>query len=706
MTMDVSLRLRLQNQLSKEAKVAERDLRDLANTAKRLGTTRSNHLGRDLNEIRSAASKSEGAIGKLGSKARQLNQINTDAAEREIRNLGSAATQTGEKITAARSKLQRFGKLETGNLDKVAGNLERIDRPAASVNTSMGLLSGTASSAIGALAAFASVDGIVRGLERMSEKFRELNRDVASVAVTAEMRNPETVAKMEKSNETLSIRYGIGQKDVNSARKTYAAAGVGIDQQESILDPTLKAAKAGDSTGETISQAVIALQQNLKVKDTEVPAALDMMSKGAKLGSFEVDAMAKNFPKLGSLYATTGRSGLDATAELVALAQIVRMGAGTQDQASTNLENILSKLTSPDTVDNFADKDVDIEKIKQRSLKNGTPYMLDLVDEVMKITGGDEFRIGELFGDMQAKQALLPLINNREKFTEFLKEIRTNASGTVDADYNFLRELPKERADRRSAAQEATAKQVGGVYEGVISPVKDFFLRIMNTEYRREEGKVEEKQRLGNVDIEDLTSRISDKQRQLGNLPRPRFGDVDALGSARSTLELEIQQLRIELDAARSVQQREGDLGKTTWQIPVPESRPGPVPEFRPPKPKDVDLSGAAERAMQTYNEKLDSEGDRAIGIASEKAAEMQRVLNFTAQPTIAPTFVPPSSGGSTAPASEKHSSLQNSSSLNLTQNISTPNPKLAALKARRDQARAIQQAKARSLHDVGRGLA
>ncbi len=46
------------------------------------------------------------------------------------------------------------------------------------------------------------------------------------------------------SNEKLAIRYGQSQTEVNSARKSYAAAGIGLESQEAILDPTLKAAKA------------------------------------------------------------------------------------------------------------------------------------------------------------------------------------------------------------------------------------------------------------------------------------------------------------------------------------------------------------------------------------------------------------------------------------------------------------------------------
>jgi hypothetical protein len=49
---------------------------------------------------------------------------------------------------------------------------------------------------------------------------------------------------------------------------------------------------------------------------------------------------------------------------------------------------------------------------------------------------------------------------------------------------------------------------------------------------------------------------------------------------------------------------------------------------------------------------------------------------------------------------------LQQSSNVRLTQNITTPNAKLAAVKARREQSRAIEQARSRSFYDLGPRLA
>ncbi|CDZ45600.1 phage tail tape measure protein [Neorhizobium galegae] len=680
--MNVALKLRLLYE-ARNAKEAERDLKELKRAGDQLGRVKADGLGKGLAGVRREADRSEKAIIQLDRQTRRLNTARTDMAEREIKALGTAGKAAQRDLDGLEKKLRSVdGK-----------KFQQMEKPASALDGTMLSLGKNAAGAIAGLAAFASVDNIVRGLEALSAQFRRLDRDVASVAVTAEMRTPDAIEKIAKSNQRLSIRYGLGQTEVNSARKSYAAAGFGLDQQEAILDPTLKAAKAGDSTGETMSQAIIAAQQNLGVKSEEVPAALDMMAKGSKLGSFEVDAMAKNFPALGTMLAGTGRSGLGGWAELVALAQVTRMGAGSQDEAAANLQNLIAKLTSKDTVDNFEKKGVSLPNLRKKAGSQGTAYLTAVMDEVMRLTDGDTFKIGELFGDQQAGLALKPLLANRAKYEDFLRQIMKESSGTVDADYDFLRSRPQERADRRGAALQATGDKVGSSYEAFVGPIKEWFVRLANSDYAIQERGYDETKRLGGVDVEALQADIAEREKRLGAIPAAK-GDVDVLYSARQTLVQEIQQLKMELEAATKVQ-TEGkgpDLGKTTGTIPVPLPRPD--------QQLDKDMSGAAEKAMNGYNQTLDAAGDQAVQIAREKSAQIQDALTFTATPTIAPTFAPPTPSPAAGP--DKRSSIAPVTNSKVTQYISSPNSKMAAIRARREQGRAIRLAMAGAYDDLG----
>lgn len=692
MTLDVALRLRLQNQLSREAKVAERDLKDLRGEAQKLGSSGgADKLGKNIRDVGREAKRAEMPVRDLDRQARKLNQISTGNAEKEIKALGTAGLKAKRDLDGLGHKLREINRADSGKFD-------RMNTSAGRLNSTVGLIGATASGAFAGLMAFASADNIIRGLEALTDRFRTLNREVASVAVTAEMRTPEAIQSISSSNERLAMRYGYKQSDVNEARKAYAAAGIDLSSQESVLDPTLKAAKAGDSTGETLASAVIAAKQNLGVKDSEVPAALDMMAKGAKLGSFEVDAMAKNFPALGTMLAGTGRQGLGGWAELVALSQVVRMGAGSQDEAATNLRNLLSKVTSQDTVKNFKEKGVDLSQLKKRSDREGKPYLTAIMDEVMRLTKGDEFKINELFGDQQAGLALKPLLSNRKTYETFLAEILSSSSGTVDADYEFLRNLPQERSERRGAALEATGNRLGEKWDWLTEPFREWFVGAVNPDYERQENAITRRQTVMGDSPEAIEAEIKAKLDDLEKLPRPRTGDVDLLSSQRGNLQLEIDNLKGYLDEVRRAQEGSsggagGDLGKSTGTIPLPK--------FRAVEQKlGGDLSPAASEAMQGYNDKLGSELDRAIALAGEKVAQMLQILNFTAQPTVQPTFVQPS-GSAGATAGEQHTSISPSSN-RFNQTIISPNSKHAGMQARRE----IQKAQARTLHDTGRRLA
>ncbi|MFN3440833.1 MAG: phage tail tape measure protein [Rhizobium rosettiformans] len=517
----------------------------------------------------------------------------------------------------------------------------------------------------------------------MAARFRDLNREIASVAITADMKSPEGMARIKGSNEKLGIRYGLTQQSVNTARSDYTAAGLGFGQQEQILEPTLKAAVAQNASPSTIANSVVSMLQNLGIKEAEIPQALDMMAKGTDLGRFEVEAFAKNLPKLATMYSGTGRQGLPALAELVTAAQVVMTSSGSQDIAANNLDNLIGKLSSPDTVKNFSDAGVDLEEIKKRSTERGTPYMLDVVDEVMRVTGGNEFRIGELFGDKEAKMALAPLIDKRELFDQWLAQIRDGSAGMVDSNFNFRETTSAQQAARRAAAVEVTGNKVGEAYDRQMSPLADRAVRIINPEYNRLRTIEEEPEKLKQtgerrLELENELLRLQGLARDWGD-----FG-AGALGPQINRLREQLNTLTEEEGAI--IQNARDAAGQGA-------SLSGPAE-----KSLGADLGPAADQAMAGYNATLGKELDKAVAISAEKAGEMQRVLNFTAQPTIQPNFLPPA-GAPASPAPGQQSSL---SPANINQTINSPN----AMHAGRQSARNIQRAQARSLYDTGRRLA
>lgn len=728
--LDVSVRLRLDEDLSKKGDKVERALKDIKKAAEQLGRSSSGRLSQDMARLADAGRRAKADLEKARGAAVKLNTVKTDRSEREVRQLGKAADRARADLDQARSAGRKLDRLRTDRSERELRQLgrraehlrrdfnranaakKRLAAPTRALGSAMTLLGDSAKGAFTALTAFLAVDRIVDNLNRMKEAAEDLDRELASVAVTAEMRDPKVIEELKKRDETFQRRYGLVPKDVGAARQSFAAAGFPVAEQDAVLDPTLKAAKAGDSTGTVMSRAVIALLQNLNVSVKDIPAALDMMSKGAKLGSFEVDAMAQDFPSLGALYRGSGREGLDAVAELVALAQIVRMGAGNQSEAATNLQRILSSIFAPDAVKNFEEKGVDLAKLAERAKQNDQPYILAIVDEIMRLTGGDEFQIGELFGNMQAKSALRPLIENREKYDEFLQQIRNESAGTVEQDWKFLRDRPKEERERRGAVWGQVGREAGAFWGSVVDPIAEQLTRLVSPEYRRQEVRADYDRKLRETDLAAKRAEIADLEADLAARPKPKY-DFGIPDLVADQIRAEIQRKRQELKAAEEAQ-RPADQGgpKTIDDLQPTTMSREPRPRVKPPKitgqlkgELGTDLSAAATEAMDGYNTKLAVEGQKAVAIAQRIAGEIRAILSFNASPTVSPRFGG-AGGGAPAPASAGRAAggTGGAQQVSFNQHFhSRGDSKSVARRVQRAQNRAIRVSRAGALHDTGR---
>jgi TP901 family phage tail tape measure protein len=692
--LDVSLKLRLENQLSREAERAERDLKQLRKTADGLNRRNGNGLDRELGDVARKARDAGRALELPADKIKALNRLSTDKAEAELKQLRKAAKAAGEGVDKLRGQFDQLNnhvKRSADGIREFQSRMRRnseIQRPAERLNQTMGWLATSTGNAFTGLLAFASVDNILRGLSQLEEGFNKVEAAAAAVAATAEMRTPEAVASITASNSGLGLKYGLPTEQVNNARNVFAAANFDLPRQEAILDPTVKAASAAGSSPETMARAVTAGMNNLGIGEKDVPAFLDQLLKGGKEGEFEIGAMARYFPELGALYRASGRTGLNASAELIALAQTVRKGTGNEDEAATNLKNLLSKITSPDTVKNFQEKGVRLERLAASANKSGTPYIIALLDEVERLTGGDAFKIGELFGDMQAKSALRPLLENRDFYRDTLTAVRDGSRGAVDRDEEFIGDTSQARADRRAAAWAATGRTVGGVWSSVVSPFRDNILGLINPAWSRSEGARAERKRLRNLDLEALEADIAETQDRISARPKMRFDLPDL---EKQNLELRLQQLQVQLERARKAQGVSGpvsgaDEATGAGGIPVPA-----------PKPKLEKLSGqlgdAGQMAGQRFASALGLEAAKAGAIADELKAR----FSFNATPTITPSY------SAAQPSKHAGGGGGGTGATTINQRIhGSSDPTRTARAVTREQNRAIRMARARALHDTG----
>lgn len=719
--LDVSLRLRLDSDLDKEGERSERALKDIARAAKDLDGARIGRFDRELKDIERASDRAEKNLKDVKRAGDALGAVRTDRAERELRDMGRQADIVERKLHEARQaagrldqRLARTGRRGMTGLDGRLGHshrqLDRLDQrlgaygrvgtPTRALDMAMGGLAASAGSAFAAIGAFVTVDNIVRGLNQVAAATRDLDEQMANLANTAETRTEAAIERsIEKVNE-LAVRYGLFTNQVTDTQAAFTAADITGERQDRVMDPNLRAARATGTPGPVIASATIAALRNLGISEDEIPAFLDQLIFAGKKGSFEVEAVARYAPQLFAGYARSGRTGLDASAEVLGMAQIVREATGTEEEAARFLQNLFDKVFAPDAVKNFGEAGIDLQAIKKRAQEAGTSYVIAVIDEVLKLSGSDpdSFLVGELIPDRQARGALEALSVRREALDKMIDEIVNQSAGTVDEDYRFIRDRPKARADRRAAALSETGRQAGEAYSRFYDPLADAATRFLNPRFRAQERAIDEENRLRGLDTEAMRFELERYRQELATRRETPWADP-----GRTLIEDKIRQLEADLRAAEALQPGDQSIG-----VPRPADTPLRVPTTDVPLPPrrpdlegalDADLTVPGRQSMNGYNEAIEQGSQQALSTIKTYVDRMVATASFTATPTISPRFVTPA-----APAVPASAPPAAAAPATVTQNINgAGDPVKVARAVKREQNRSIRLARARALHDTGR---
>lgn len=245
-------------------------------------------------------------------------------------------------------------------------------------------------------------------------------------------------------------------------------AGKGLDPKLglNLLKPIGMAATAYEAEIKDLAEATYAVYGNLRVPITDAAQALDIMAKAGKDGSFELKDMAKYFPTLAAAAQGLGQEGVPAVADLAAALQIAARGAGSADEAATNVGNLLQKITAKQTVKAFKDMGVDlVGSLKALEREGRTPIeaIAELTNKTLK---GDMSRLGYLFEDAQVQKALRPLIRDINDYRA-IRAKALSSKGTVNRDFA---ERMKDEAQRAKQSAIA-AERLKTVYGTALLPI-------------------------------------------------------------------------------------------------------------------------------------------------------------------------------------------------------------------------------------------
>ena len=288
-------------------------------------------------------------------------------------------------------------------------------------------------------------DGLGRAGEAMMRPLKagvvasaEFNRGMTGIGITAQLTDaklaPLRATIFSTANEigalpsTVQATFGaVLAEGVYKTESELSRAGVAMakfQRLQAVMGEPLSDAEAGSFSA--------AMGGSLKLRADQLDRANAMVNRSAQQGGVSGATLARFMPAQTGGLVALGFGNERGLADLLTANQMAKKLAGSSDQAANNISNLMGKLASKDVLKNFSDAGIDLEaKIKQ-GVERGISPLETIAQLTRDATKGDQFRINELLGDVEARNGLMALVQN---FDDFRAKSRELQSGDVLTGY-------------------------------------------------------------------------------------------------------------------------------------------------------------------------------------------------------------------------------------------------------------------------------
>ena len=332
---------------------------------------------------------------------------------------------------------------------------------------------------IGSLAAALGAGFALQQVIRTASEFESTLSDIGKTAGSSQ----KDILKLADSLKQLSMpgRTNLAPSVLAKGVQDLVAQGLKLDDAVASIETLGKVAVATNSDLTDVTKTGFQLQSALKIKPTELKETFDALAFAGKAGAFELKDMAQFMPTIASAATSIGITGKKGAVALAAMMQMVRKDAPGAAEASTRLTDALLKMTAPDAVKNFAKFGVNIEQVLKGAVAKGINPMDAALKELQRVTGGDAFKLSQIFGDKEAKLALMSLMKYREEY-EKLKAAAGGAAaaGTVQADFEASLETFNGKLQTLQTSGEILALSLGNTLLPILARLIEEILPIVN----------------------------------------------------------------------------------------------------------------------------------------------------------------------------------------------------------------------------------
>ena len=320
-------------------------------------------------------------------------------------------------------KLQREIKNTSDMLDKLGQNMTKVG--------------GALTLAGGGLAYKLGITEAIPEAFQMEHRLRELG-NVGQLSA-------KQLEDMDKRLASISRYTNQMRPEIAEGLNVLVASGIDPTKALDYMNVIGRTATGEQAAIEDISRTAFAVSDNLKVPIDDLAKSMDILAMSGKEGRFELKDMAAAFPSLTAGAAMLGMKGTPAVASLGAALQVAMKGAGEASEAANNLENFIQKVTSPLAVKNF--KEVFGGNLKQVLLDaaaQGRDPILEVIEMMNELSGGDVFKVSEVFQDKQVLNFIKPMMQNLDEYKR-IKASALSAEGVVDSDFEHMMETTNEQ---------------------------------------------------------------------------------------------------------------------------------------------------------------------------------------------------------------------------------------------------------------------
>ncbi|MBJ9695460.1 phage tail tape measure protein [Burkholderia cenocepacia] len=409
-----------------------------------------------LGSFGAALSGTRTTLNGLGRVADELRARHTRLGDAMAR----AVAHPMRNIAELRGQYDRLGRTIDQVQAKQAALATRLARGTALREQRQGL----GADMLGTYATAVATAAPVIGAVKQAANFEAGLRDIAitgNLTRDEEFRIGETMrrAALATSQGHNSILEGVG---------TLVAAGMDAKEAGQKSNLLGRVATATNADMKDLAGMVYSFSETLGIKgDAALKEAFNRAAYGGKLGRFELKDMAKALPEMTAAFAAKGIKGQDALTQIIASLEVGREGAGSGDEAVTNLRNWLSHMNAKATIDAYKKAGVDYQKSMSNlvaggyssyegSLQIAQKFIASRGDAFMKQwkaagAKGDEeaqrklmesFGLNEVFQDIQTINHLLAMRQGWDKYQQNKKDMGSaQALNTIDQDYARRAEL-------------------------------------------------------------------------------------------------------------------------------------------------------------------------------------------------------------------------------------------------------------------------